>query len=183
MLLARLFTHSFNLLVMDEPTNDLDIETLELLEQLLLDFSGTLLVVSHDRAFLDNVVTSTFVFEGKGHVAEFVGGYSDWLRQRKSSTIATTQVALPKQAAAPAAAPKSKKKQGLSHKEAKELAALPEKIDAGERERAALYASLADPVFLRGGAKVAEAKARLAVLEKGLEELTLRWEALEALSS
>ncbi len=183
LLLARLFTHSFNLLVMDEPTNDLDIETLELLEALLLDFSGTLLVVSHDRAFLDNVVTSTLVFEGKGQITEFVGGYTDWLRQRKSVTMTAPKVAPPKPAAGPATASKPKKKQGLSHKEAKELAALPEKIDTGERERAALYASLADPAFLRNGAKVAEAKARLAVLEKQLEELALRWEALEAQSS
>ena len=184
LLLARLFTHSFNLLVMDEPTNDLDIETLELLEQLLLEFSGTLLVVSHDRAFLDNVVTSSYVFEGKGQVTEYVGGYTDWLRQRKSSVQVAAKPEPKKAVAAPVApASKGKKKQGLSHKEAKELAALPEKIDAGERERAQLYASLADPVFLRAGAKVADAKARLTVLEKELEELTLRWEALEAMNA
>ena len=82
LLLARLFTRSFNLLVLDEPTNDLDIETLDLLEELLLEFSGTLLVVSHDRAFLDNVVTSTLVFEGEGRFAQYVGGYTDWVRQR-----------------------------------------------------------------------------------------------------
>jgi ABC transport system ATP-binding/permease protein len=181
LLLARLFTHSFNLLVMDEPTNDLDIETLELLEELLLNFSGTLLVVSHDRAFLDNVVTSTLVFEGKGQVAEFVGGYTDWLRQRKSAAVVTAKPTA--KAEIPASSvPAKRKKQALSHKEAKELAALPERIDIGERERAALYASLADPAFLRNGAKVAEAKARLTVLEKSLEEMALRWEALEALT-
>src|SRR6185369_14137288 len=119
LLLARLFTRSFNLLVLDEPTNDLDIETLDLLEELLLDFSGTLLVVSHDRAFLDNVVTSTLVFEGGGRVSEFVGGYTDWVRQRKSAAAP----APPKRVAAPAPATKSqKKKQKLSYKESTELA-------------------------------------------------------------
>jgi ATP-binding cassette subfamily F protein uup len=179
-LLARLFTRSFNLLVMDEPTNDLDIETLELLEELLLNFSATLLVVSHDRAFLDNVVTSTLVFEGKGRIAEFVGGYSDWLRQRKSAATVTAKPPPPKRDTAPRTPTAAKKKQGLSFKETKELAALPEKIDAGERERAARYASLVDAAFLRNGTKVAEAKARLAVLERELEEMALRWEALEA---
>ena len=184
LLLARLFTRRFNLLVMDEPTNDLDIETLELLEELLLNFSGTLLVVSHDRAFLDNVVTSTLVFEGKGRITEFVGGYADWLRQRKSAMTVTRTPEAPKRQATTAAAapvaPNQKKKQALSHKEANELAALPEKIDAGERERTALYASLADPAFLRNGPKVSDAKARLTMLEKELEGMVLRWEALEA---
>ena len=169
---------------MDEPTNDLDIETLELLEELLLNFSGTLLVVSHDRAFLDNVVTSTLVFEGKGRITEFVGGYADWLRQRKSAMTDTRPPEAPKRQATAAAAapgaPNQKKKQALSHKEANELAALPEKIDAGERERTALYASLADPAFLRNGPKVSDAKARLTMLEKELEGMVLRWEALEA---
>src|SRR6185369_9766245 len=100
---ARLFTRSFNLLVLDEPTNDLDIETLDLLEELLLEFSGALLVVSHDRAFLDNVVTSTLVFEKGGRVGEFVGGYSDWVRQRK---FAESAAVAPKRVAAPAPAPK-----------------------------------------------------------------------------
>ena len=180
LLLARLFTRSFNLLVLDEPTNDLDIETLELLEELLLNFSGTLLVVSHDRAFLDNVVTSTLVFEGNGRITEFVGGYSDWLRQRKSAVPVAAKPEAPKRQAARATTPTQKRKQALSHKDAKELAALPEKIDTGERERATLYTSLADAAFLRNGAKVADAKARLAVLEKALEEMALRWEALEA---
>ena len=182
LLLARLFTRSFNLLVMDEPTNDLDIETLELLEELLVNFSGTLLVVSHDRTFLDNVVTSTLVFEGKGHVAEFVGGYSDWLRQRKSAAMIAARPTAPKRGTAPVRPPAARKKTGLSFKEKQELDALPAKIDAGEQERAALYASLADPAFLRHGAKVADAKARLAALEKGLEEMALRWEVLEQLA-
>ena len=88
LLLARLFTRTFNLLVLDEPTNDLDIETLDLLEELLVEFSGTLLIVSHDRAFLDNTVTSTLVFEGGGRVGEYAGGYTDWVRQRKASAPA-----------------------------------------------------------------------------------------------
>src|SRR4029077_14224513 len=101
LLLARLFTRRFNLLVLDEPTNDLDMETLDLLEELLLEFSGTLIVVSHDRAFLDNVVASTLVLEGRGGVGEYVGGYTDWVRQRKPtpSTPAPKRVAAPEPAA------------------------------------------------------------------------------------
>src|SRR6185503_6155786 len=102
LLLARLFTRTFNVLVLDEPTNDLDIETLDLLEELLLEFSGTLLVVSHDRAFLDAVVTSTLVFEGGGNVREYVGGYSDWVRQRKPPVVARAPTNPPKR---PAPAP------------------------------------------------------------------------------
>jgi ATP-binding cassette subfamily F protein uup len=182
LLLARLFTRSFNLLVLDEPTNDLDIETLDLLEELLLDFTGTLLLVSHDRAFLDNVVTSTLVLEGGGRVGEYVGGYSDWVRQRPAARVAATPVAPKKAAPAPAPAAKPSKKRGLSYKEKQELAALPDRIDATERERSALYASLTDPAVLRDGASVASAKARLAAIEVELGEMTARWEALETIA-
>jgi ATP-binding cassette subfamily F protein uup len=177
LLLARLFTRSFNLLVLDEPTNDLDIETLDLLEELLLEFSGTLLVVSHDRAFLDNVVTSTFVFEGGGRVGEYVGGYSDWVRQRKTAA----EVAAPVKRAAPATSPKppAEKKKKLSFKETTELAALPDRIDALERDRETLFASLSDPKLLRDGAAVADARSRLAELESEILGLTSRWEELE----
>jgi len=182
LLLARLFTRRFNVLVLDEPTNDLDIETLDLLEDLLLEFGGTLLVVSHDRAFLDNVVTSTLVFEGGARVAEYAGGYADWVRQRPA--IAEPAARQPsKPAVAPADPSSSGKKRRLSFKESKELEALPQEIDTREREQERLYASLADPAFLRDGAAVAEAKSRLAVLTAEIATLTERWEALETLAS
>ena len=182
LLLARLFTRTFNLLVLDEPTNDLDIETLDLLEELLLDFSGTLLLVSHDRAFLDNVVTSTLVFEGQGHVGEYAGGYSDWVRQRLSSGL-TLQPALRPAVTVLSTTPPpaTAKKRRLSLKEASELAALPERIDALERERDAAYARLADPAVLRNGAAVTDARAQFAALEAEIAELTARWETLETL--
>src|SRR5205085_7239086 len=155
LLLARLFTRSFNLLVLDEPTNDLDIETLDLLEERLLEFAGTLLVVSHDRAFLDNVVTSTLVLEGGGTVGEFVGGYSDWVRQRKPRADAPSNT--PQSPRAPLVAPvasKAPKKRRLTFKETSELAGLPDRIDALERERDMLYASLGDAAMLRDGQAV-----------------------------
>ena len=160
LLLARLFTRAFNLLVLDEPTNDLDIETLELLETMLLNFNGTLLLVSHDRAFLDNVVTSTFVFEGTGTVSEYVGGYSDWLRQRPLVVDAGRVAAPGRQAAA-----KPPRVRKLTFKEKSELARLPDKIEIAERERDGLFRSLADPAFLRNGAEVASAKAKIAAFE------------------
>jgi ATP-binding cassette subfamily F protein uup len=180
LLLARLFTRSFNLLVLDEPTNDLDIETLDLLEELLLDFSGTLLVVSHDRAFLDNVVTSTLVFEGGGRVGDYVGGYADWVRQRQPALGAP-----PRPAPKPAPVPpqKKQKKKGLSFTEMQELAALPERIDALEREREQVYESLADPAVARDGAAIVGTKARIAALESQIGELTGRWEALETIAA
>jgi len=171
LLLARLFTRSYNLLVLDEPTNDLDIETLDLLEELLLEFPGTLLVVSHDRAFLDNVVTSTLVFEGGGRVGEYAGGYADWLRQRPPEPE-VTRPAAPKAASPAPSAPRNDRSRRLTFKETKELAALPQEIDARERERERLYASLADPVFLRDGAAVVEAKAQLAKVTALIAELT-----------
>lgn len=182
LLLARLFTRTFNLLVLDEPTNDLDIETLDLLEELLLEFSGTLLVVSHDRAFLDNVVTSTLVFEGNGRIGEYVGGYSDWVRQRPRPEAAAPSkpAAAPKREPAAAAQPKRRK---LSFKESSELAALPDRIDALEAERNRLYASLSDPALLRDGDAVAAARAELAKLEKESEAAIARWEELETLAA
>ncbi len=188
LLLARLFTRPFNLLVLDEPTNDLDIETLDLLEELLLEFSGTLLVVSHDRAFLDNVVTSTLVFEGKGHVGEYVGGYADWVRQRAAvSGAAAKRTAAPSAAAAPKDTTKqiakTAKPRRLTFKEKTELAALPDAIDALERERGELFARLADPTFLRDGAAVIGVRARLTALEVELTATTARWEALELIAA
>ena len=181
LLLARLFTRRFNVLVLDEPTNDLDLETLDLLEDLLVEYSGTLLVVSHDRDFLDNVVTSTLVFEGGGRVGEYAGGYADWARQRAPAPDASPAAAEPKRAAPAAAA--SIRKRRLSFREAKELEALPHEIDAREQEREQLYASLADPTFLRDGTAVAKAKARLAKVIAQIDGLTERWESLETIAS
>jgi ABC transport system ATP-binding/permease protein len=180
LLLARLFTRSFNLLVLDEPTNDLDIETLDLLEGLLLDFQGTLLLVSHDRAFLDAVVTSTLVLEGGGRVGEYAGGYTDWLRQRPAP--APEKPAAPAKPA-PAARPEKKERRRMSYNDKRELEALPAKIDALEQERESLYARMADPDFLRDGAAVTTARSRLDAIESELAALMERWEALETLAA
>ena len=188
LLLARLFTRRFNFLVLDEPTNDLDIETLELLEDLLLGFSGTLLLVSHDRAFLDNVVTSTLVLEGTGRVGEYVGGYSDWLRQRPepeapNASGNSSTARAPKRAAPAEREARGEKRRRLSYKESKELEALPERIEELEREREGLYASLADPEFLRNGTAVVEAKSRLAAVDAEISGAMDRWEELETLAA
>jgi ATP-binding cassette subfamily F protein uup len=186
LLLARLFTRTFNVLVLDEPTNDLDIETLDLLEELLLEFSGTLIVVSHDRAFLDNVVTSTLVLEGKGVVVEYAGGYSDWLRQRTTAPAASPseqREQREQRVRAPAPDARAEKKRKLTFNETKELAGLPDAIEALEREREALYASLSDGSFLRDGPGVSKAHARLTDVEAEVERLIARWEALETIAA
>ncbi len=180
LLLARLFTRSFNLLVLDEPTNDLDIETLDLLEELLLELSGTLTVVSHDRAFLDNVVTSTLVLEGGGRVGEYAGGYGDWVRQRK---IAAPPPRAESKRAELVAPPRAAKKRKLNYNETKELAELPTRIEALERERERLYASLSDGSFLRDGAGVVAARERLAAVDVEIEQAMARWEALETVAA
>ncbi|MFW5798331.1 MAG: ATP-binding cassette domain-containing protein, partial [Planctomycetota bacterium] len=178
-LLARLFTKPANVLVMDEPTNDLDIETLELLEELLVEFPGTVLLVSHDRAFLNNVVTSTIAFEGDGVVREYVGGYDDWVRQRPDKPAAT-----PPPTGPPASAPPTRKKdrpKKLGYNEQRELEALPEKIEQMEAERDELHAMMSDPAFFKSDrARVAEATARLEELEARLETAYARWEELES---
>ena len=186
LLLARLFTKPFNVLVMDEPTNDLDMETLELLEEKLLEYQGTLLLVSHDRAFLDNLVTSTLVFEGDGRIGEYVGGYEDWLRQRRVPAVDTTPAA-PRAAVATATAATasmpSRKPVKRSYKEQRELEALPARIETLEREVAALHAQLADPAYYRQEAQTITAgSARLESLEAELQVAYARWEALEAQS-
>ena len=183
LLLARLFTRSFNLLVLDEPTNDLDIETLVLLEDLLLEYAGTLLLVSHDREFLDNVVTSTLVLEGGGRVGEYVGGYSDWLRQRPAPAAASVVPTPEKRPVKASRAPTAERRRRLTYLEAKELEALPERIDSLERDREGVYASLADPAVLRDGGAAAEAKARLAALDAEIGEAMERWEALATLAA
>ena len=184
LMLARLFTTRFNLLILDEPTNDLDIETLDLLEELLLEYGGTLLVASHDRAFLDNVVTSTLVFEGDGRVSDYAGGYSDWVRQRPPSGLTVTSP--PRRTAPPAALPPAERparKRRLTFNERGELAALPERIDALEREREELYARLVDPAVLRDGKAAAAARARIEAIEPQIRELTDRWEELETVAA
>ncbi len=178
LLLAKLFTRPANLLILDEPTNDLDIETLELLEELLLEYQGTLLLVSHDRAFLDNLVTSTLVFEGNGRVNEYVGGYSDWLRQRKA--VAPAQPASAKKAAAPKPRPKAPAKK-LGYKEQRELETLPAAIERLEHEQQGMQQSMAQPDFYKQERGViAKAKERLEMIETELLEAYDRWEALEA---
>ncbi|MDH3387576.1 MAG: ATP-binding cassette domain-containing protein [Gammaproteobacteria bacterium] len=168
LLLARLFTRSFNLLVMDEPTNDLDIETLELLEALLIEYSGTLLLVSHDREFIDNTVTSTLVFEGPGVVNEYVGGYQDWLRQR------------PRDEPKPAAQARSKPAGGKRSPDVKELRALPGKIEKLEAKIEALHRRLAAPDYYQQEADVIRREQQaLEALESELQSLYQRWEELE----
>ncbi|MCP4660075.1 MAG: ATP-binding cassette domain-containing protein, partial [bacterium] len=180
LLLARLFARPFNLLVMDEPTNDLDTETLELLEELLLDFSGTLLLVSHDRAFLDNVVTSTLVLEGDERVGEYVGGYSDWLRQRPAAIAAAAE----RSATTPAPRPRRPTPRRLTYKERHELEALPERVEALEAEQEELHAALAAPDFYRRpGAEIAAARERLERLEQELEAVYERWQELDGVET
>ena len=178
LLLARLFAKPSNLLVMDEPTNDLDADTLDLLEEMVAEYAGTLLLVSHDRAFLDNVVTSTLVFEGGGRVNEYVGGYTDWLRQRRSSAVART--AATERAAPPAGRPAPKPRK-LSYKEQRELEEMPGSIQLLEAEQTDLAAAIGDPdLFRRSPAAAAAAVSRLQAVEKELETAFARWEALES---
>jgi ATP-binding cassette subfamily F protein uup len=183
LLLARLFARPSNLLIMDEPTNDLDAETLELLEELVADYAGTLLLVSHDRAFLDNVVTGTLVFEGGGQINEYVGGYSDWLRQRKTAVEIAAAVA-PKIAPAPKIAAGTPKPRRLSYVEQRELKQLPEKIQHLEAEQAQLHALIGDPeVFQRNKDQGSEALQRLQLLAEELERAYARWDALDKVSN
>jgi ATP-binding cassette subfamily F protein uup len=199
LLLARLFTRPANVLVLDEPTNDLDLETLELLEAQLVEFPGTLLLVSHDRAFLDNVVTSTLVFEGGGRVEEYVGGYEDWLRQRharrepveprglggpaakgavtRAGDVATGEEATAGEPRAPADAARRK----LSYNEQRELASLPGRIDALDAEQRRLNAAVAHPEFYKESATtIDETLARLEQLQAEILAAYARWDELES---
>jgi ATP-binding cassette subfamily F protein uup len=179
LLLAKLFSRPSNFLVMDEPTNDLDVETLELLEELLVAWPGTLLIISHDRAFLNNVVTGSWVFEGQGQINEYIGGYDDWLRQRPVAGAAAPAKPRAESRPAPAtAAAKSKRK--LSYKEQRELDQLPEQIAALEAEQATLQAQLADPAFVaRQSQTVAGISVRIAAIDDELLVLMEKWEALQ----
>ncbi len=189
LLLARLFAKPSNLLIMDEPTNDLDAETLELLEELVADYAGTLLLVSHDREFLDNVVTSTLVFEDGGRINEYVGGYSDWLRQRKSAAAEASAAVAATQAAAPRPAPGTPnpsmalKARRLSYNEQRELARLPGKIQDLEAEQVQLTTLISDPkVFQHDQDQGTQALQRLQALAAELDSAYARWETLDRAS-
>ena len=180
LLLARLFARPANLLVLDEPTNDLDIDTLELLEQLLQDYAGTVIIVSHDRAFLDNVVTQSIVFEGEGRLTEIVGGYADWQAWRQQRDEAVRPVS--QQAPAKSTpAPKPASRTGLSYKEARELEGLPARIEALEAEQGEIAGRLSDPALYQADPQAATAlHARAEAIEAELLDALTRWEALEA---
>jgi ABC transport system ATP-binding/permease protein len=178
LLLARLFTRPANLLILDEPTNDLDIETLELLEERLLAYAGTLILVSHDRDFLDNVVTSTLVLEGEGKVHEYVGGYSDYIRQRQPEPESTQ-----KAETKPKPQRQQQRPRRLGFKEKRELETLPAHIEALEEEQEHLHQQLADPAFYQqqDGGDIARAQERLQELETELEATYARWGELSEL--
>jgi ATP-binding cassette subfamily F protein uup len=180
-LLAKLFSQPANVLVLDEPTNDLDVETLELLEEILLEFTGTVLLVSHDRAFLDNVVTSTLVFEGHGQIKEYVGGYQDWIRQRPAP-VSTTVVKgrVDKPVLGKEGAPKAARK--LSYKLQRELDALPAQLEAAEAKLAELQAAMSDSGFYdQGQDRIQAGLEAFQQQEKVVEVLMERWVELEAM--
>jgi ATP-binding cassette subfamily F protein uup len=180
-LLAKLFAKPANVIVLDEPTNDLDAETLELLEDRLVSFEGTVLLVSHDRDFLNNVVTSSIVFEPNG-VKEYDGGYDDWIRQRstESSIAESTKPMKQSNRNVPTPAPKRK----LSFKERKELEALPVKLESLENEIGELHDAMADPDFYKQpGDEIAAAQKKLTELEAELAASFERWEELELMAS
>lgn len=191
LLLARLFTQPANVLVLDEPTNDLDIETLELLESLLQDYSGTLFLVSHDRAFLDNVVTQVIAFEGNGQLREYAGGFEDWLRVANAAKSVEKDAQKPTSIPAASAVTSSRNSKNvsvksvnsakLSYQEKQELEKLPEKIDNLEQERESISARLSDPTLYQGNPdEIKVLQARTTVLEKELSALFSRWEVLES---
>ena len=178
LLLAKLFSQPTNLLVLDEPTNDLDIETLELLEEWLINYQGTLLLVSHDRTFLDNVVTSTLVFSGNGHIEEYIGGYQDWVRQKLSQPI--SQPVMLKTKTKKSVAEKSSQTKKLNYKEQNELRALPEHIEMLEAEQTKLQVLIANPEFYRESTeRISYVLAQLKKLAVDLDEAYQRWEELE----
>ena len=179
LLLAQLFKRPSNLIVLDEPTNDLDAETLELLEELVTNYNGTVLLVSHDRAFLNNVVTGTFVLDGDGQVKEYAGGYDDYIRQRDASaTLEVEETAKPTETRPSKS--RGDKPAGLNFKERRELESLPEQIAGLEEEQSTQHAAMAEPSFFKqDGAEIAKATARLETVEQELAVLYARWEELE----
>ena len=185
LLLARLFARPANVLVLDEPTNDLDIETLELLEELLQDYEGTVFLVSHDRAFLDNVVTSTIAFEGDGRWREYEGGVQDWLTQsRRSRELAQTMAAPPSASRSPSQAPASAappvpQRRKLGYKEQRELEALPALIEALEQEQKDIQSELADGrVYAEDSGRAHQLAVRSERIEEELMTALERWETL-----
>ena len=182
-LLAKLLLKPSNLIVMDEPTNDLDMVTLELLEEMLSDYKGTLLLISHDRAFMDNVVTSTWVFDGKGNIDEYIGGYQDYLQQRPDQTAVDQKSAVKKAAAKAEANAAPAKKVKLSYKDQRALEQLPAEIEALEKEQAEINASLADgSLFISDADKAMTLSNRLTEIDELLLEKLERWEELENLT-
>ena len=182
LLLARLFTRPANVLVLDEPTNDLDIETLELLEELLVQYDGTLFLVSHDRAFLDNVVTQVIAFEGDGKLMEYVGGYEDWVRVKKfEAAKQVTQREAPVKQAPAVASPKAKVASKLSFKEQRELQEIPQRISTLEREQEEITTALSVANLYRDNPSHAkQLQMRTALIEEELLQLMARWEELES---
>ena len=184
-LLAKLLLKPSNLIVMDEPTNDLDMVTLELLEEMLGDYKGTLLLISHDRAFMDNVVTSTWVFDGKGNIDEYIGGYQDYLQQRPDQTVVDQKSDVKKamaKAEAKAAEPAPAKKVKLSYKDQRALEQLPAEMEALEKEQAEINAQLADgSLFVSDADKAMKLSNRLTEIDDLLLEKLERWEELENL--
>ena len=179
LLLARLFMRPSNFLVLDEPTNDLDAETLELLEELLLNYQGNVLLVSHDRAFLNNLVTSILVFEGNGQITEYIGGYDDWLKQRKNDE--TKSPPKTKKNGAKKPKPKREGPKKLTFRETRELEEIPSLIESLEQTHGKIFKDLSDPAFYkRESTEIASAKERLESLEIQLEKAYQRWETLES---
>lgn len=173
-LLAKLFTKPSNVLVLDEPTNDLDADTLDLLEEMLMEYEGTVLLVSHDREFLNNIVTSTIVFEGEGRIEEHVGGYDDWLRQRRPAPLEPKKTQKPR--------PQRERPRTLTFKENRELEALPALIESLESERDSLHKTLGDPDFYkREGQRIPELKTRIGEIEVELADAYEQWEVLDAI--
>jgi len=174
-LLAKLFTKPSNVLVLDEPTNDLDADTLDLLEEMLMEYEGTVLLVSHDREFLNNIVTSTIVFEGEGRIEEHVGGYDDWLRQRRPAPLEPKKMQKPR--------PQRERPRTLTFKENRELEALPALIESLESERDSLHKTLGDPDFYkREGQRIPELKRRIGEIEGEIADAYEQWEVLDAIS-
>ena len=181
LLLARLFTRPSNVLVLDEPTNDLDIETLELLEELLMQYDGTLFIVSHDRTFLDNVVTQVIAFEGDGKLMEYVGGYEDWVRVKKFEATRKPPVAAQSKPVAKAVMEKPKASPKLSFKEQRELDEMPQRIEVLEREQEEIVAALgAGALFRDNPAHAKQLQQRATEIENELLQLMARWEELES---
>lgn len=180
LLLARLFAHPANLLVLDEPTNDLDIDTLEILEGMLLDFPGTLILISHDRALIDNLVTSTLILSGDGQVTELVGGYTDWLQSQTQVEHQRQPAPKQKKTASPPGESRSSTPRKLSYREQRELEQLPNRIEALEAEQVALNERMNEPTFYQGDhAKVKQAVERLKTLEAEVAQVYQRWVELE----